>query len=186
MPPPHRLPRLLTLVLNFTEKIKALKRLPPHAPRYISPTSSLCTHTLLPPVTGGDLAVLLSEADLSICAGPPLHLLANKDFLPPSRVPIFSLLSWTIPICARAHTCSYFPVFKNTSLTPLASLIATLFICPLYRKPPKAVLDPSLVPRLPFLPEPALIRLLFPHSTKTAIRNAPRSSLWPNPQTLCR
>lgn len=86
----------------------------------------------------------------------------------------------------HVHTRAAISPSLKIPLTPLASLIATLFICPLYRKPPKAVLDPSLVPRLPFLPEPALIRLLFPHSTKTAIRNAPRSSLWPNPQTLCR
>lgn len=189
MPSPHPLPWLLTLFLNFTEKIKALNSLPPHAPHYSSPTSSICTHTLLPPVTGAELTVLLSKANPCIWAGVLLSTYSKTrifSLLPVSPFSRFSPGSFP-SVHTRAHTrAAISPVFKNTSLTSLASLITTPFICPLYRRPPKEVLELFLVLPLPFLPEPAPIRLLFPHSTKTAIRKATRSSLGPNPLNLHR
>lgn len=124
---------------------------------------------------------------MCICAGGPTapHILKDKDvppaILPPSpALPFPPFSTGSFPPAHKHAVIS--PSFKNNLLTPLASLITTLCLCPLFRNLPGEVWELSLVPLLPFLLEAAPGSLLSPHSTEPALGKATRPSLSPSPK----
>lgn len=122
--------------------------------------------------------MLLFEANPSICTGVPA--------LPAYSRTRISLQQFSLPLlcpCVHTHTHTQTsPVFKNTSLdSTYISNYHSVSLSPSQKNSRGgATIQLSLVALLPFLLEPAPIRLLSPPSTETAITKATRSSLWPN------
>ena len=136
MPSSHPHPQLLTLFLNFTEeKKKGLKKLPPQSPHY-----GICTHTQTSPLSPGmNFWLSLRPTPPSAQGTPPHRPLKDRDVSPAAPPPPPLCHCFLPSLLARSHqhtnTLLFLPSLKIAFLMALTSLITTLFLCPLYRKP---------------------------------------------------